>query len=325
MKPRLLTALAVLALVAGCATQAAQPAVTVTPANVMPGGAEPVTAAPNTSAGANAGCNREQSSPPLNPMPVPGAMPPGSTMASIADRGRLVVGVDQDTTLFGSRNTATGELEGFDIDVARELARSIFGDPDRIDFKVVTAAQREAVLRDGLVDLVVRTYSITCERRNVVDFSTTYFLARQRILAVKGAEIRSSADLSGKKVCVVRGTTSLTALLAISPAPTVYGVNAWTDCLVMLQQGQVDAISTDDAVLAGLKHQDPANVELVGNSLGDEPYGVGVKKGNEDLVRFVNGALDRMRTDGTWQRLYDRWLLNDLGPTSGPPVPQYEN
>ena len=111
------------------------------------------------------------------PQPRPGAMPPGSTMAAIVERGRLVVGVDQGTNLFGSRNPATGELEGFDIDLAREFARSIFGDPNRVDLRVVTAAERETALQEGQVDLVVRTYSITCDRKNQVAFSTPYYYA----------------------------------------------------------------------------------------------------------------------------------------------------
>ena len=108
------------------------------------------------------------------------------------------------------------------------------------------------------------------------------------------------------------GTTSLTRVFELNPRPTLIGVTSWTDCLLMLQQGQVDAISTDDVVLKGLAAQDP-NVELVGASLGNEPYGVGVKKGNDDLVRFVNGVLEGIRADGTWERLYDRWLLQTSG------------
>jgi polar amino acid transport system substrate-binding protein len=173
------------------------------------------------------------------------------------------------------------------------------------------------------VDLVVRTYSITCERKKAVAFSTTYFNANQKILVVKGSGIDSAGALSGRRVCAVTGTTSLTALLALDSRPTVLAVTSWTDCLVMLQQGQVDAISTDDAVLAGLAKQDP-NVEVVGDSIGVEPYGVGIKKENSDLVRFVNGVLDRMRVDGTWERLYETRLLS-LGPSPGPPAARYQD
>jgi polar amino acid transport system substrate-binding protein len=244
-------------------------------------------------------------------------------MAAIAERGRLVVGVDQNTFLFGFRNPASGQLEGFDIDVAREIARSIFGDPDRVDLRVVDASQRESALESGQVDLVVRTFSITCDRKDKVAFSTTYFNANQRILVVKGSGIASAADLSGKRVCAVRGTTSLSALFALDPRPTLFGVSSWTDCLVMLQQGQVDAVSTDDVVLFGLAAQDP-NTEVVGPSMGIEPYGVGIKKENTDLVRFVNGVLDEMRADGTWQRLYDA-RLRSLGPSPDPPSARYQD
>ncbi len=320
MKTRLVVALVLLALVTACGSPDSPQAVTVSPVNAMPGGAEEVTDGP---AAGNADCDREASLRP-GPLPSPGAMPPGSTMAAIVERGRLVVGVDQATNLFGSRNPATGELEGFDIDLAREIARRMFGDPDRVDLRVVTAAERETALQEGHVDLVIRTYSITCERKTKVAFSTTYFLAHQRILAVKGSGIRSAADLSGKRVCAVKGTTSLKVLFAIDPRPTLYGVSQWTDCLVMLQQGQVDAISTDDVVLSGLEAQDRKNVELVGASIGDEPYGIGAKLANGDLVRFVNGALEQIRQDGTWERLHQTWL-SSLGPSPGPPPTRYQD
>jgi polar amino acid transport system substrate-binding protein len=321
VRARIVLALTALVLgAAGCGSSSTPPtAVTVAPIEAQPAGAQEVTTLP---AAGNADCDREASLRP-GPQPRPGAMPPGSTMAAIAERGRLVVGVDQNTFLFGFRNPASGQLEGFDIDVAREIARSIFGDPDRVDLRVVDASQRESALESGQVDLVVRTFSITCDRKDRVAFSTTYFNANQRILVVKGSGIASAADLSGKRVCAVRGTTSLSALFALDPRPTLFGVSSWTDCLVMLQQGQVDAVSTDDVVLFGLAAQDP-NTEVVGPSMGIEPYGVGIKKENTELVRFVNGVLDEMRADGTWQRLYDA-RLRSLGPSPDPPSARYQD
>jgi polar amino acid transport system substrate-binding protein len=305
---------------AGCgASSTPPPSVSIAPAPVRPAGAQEITALPEAT---NVDCGDPEASLRPGPMPPPGAMPSGSSMAAIAERGRLIVGVDQNTAPFGSRDPGSGRLQGFDIDLAREIARAIFGDPDRIDLQVVEAGQRESALESGQVDLIVRTYSITCVRKQIVDFSTTYFYAKQKILATKGSQIHSAADLSGKRVCSVSGTTSLSRIFALNPRPTVIGVTSWTDCLLMMQQGQVDAISTDDVVLKGLADQDP-NMELVGDSLGDEPYGVGVKKGNDDLVRFVNGVLARVRDDGTWERLYDTWL-RDLGPSPGPPAARYQ-
>jgi polar amino acid transport system substrate-binding protein len=308
-------------LIAGCgASSTPPPSVSIPPQPVRPAGAQEITTAPEV---APAQCADAEASLRPGPQPSPGAMPPGSTMAAIQDRGRLIVGVDQNTNPFGFRDPGSGGLQGFDIDLAREIARAIFGDPNRIELQVVEAGQRESALVSGQVDLIVRTYSITCERKQIVDFSTTYFYAKQRILATKGSRIHSADDLSGKRVCSVSGTTSLKRVFDLNPRPTLIGVTSWTDCLLMLQQGQVDAISTDDVVLKGLADQDP-NVELVGDSLGNEPYGVGIKKDNDDLVRFVNGALEDIRADGTWERLYDRWLTS-LGPSPGPPTARYQD
>jgi polar amino acid transport system substrate-binding protein len=321
MRAWIVAALVALSLVAvGCQSSTSPTPVTVEPVNVWPAGAEQVTTVP--AAAGNADCDAEASLRP-SPLPPPGAMPPGSTMARIAERGRLIVGVDQDTNLFGFRNPASGQLDGFDIDLAREMARAIFGDPDRVQLQVVTANERQSMLESGRVDMVIRTYSITCERKEHVEFSTVYYYANQKILSIKGSGIDSAPALSGKRVCAVAGTTSLARLSALEPKPILYGATTWTDCLVMLQQGQVDAISTDDAVLEGLARQDP-NVEVVGPSLGIEPYGIGIKLQNTDLVRFVNAVLEEMRQDGTWQRLYDKHLQS-LGPSPGPPAPRYED
>ncbi|SCX19917.1 polar amino acid transport system substrate-binding protein [Mycolicibacterium fluoranthenivorans] len=319
MRARIIMALAVIGLAAGCGSVSEPVSVSVAPVEARPAGVTEVSTAP---AAAGADCDKEAS---LRPgrEPRPGAMPPGSTMAAIAARGRLIAGVDQNQYLFGFRNPATGALEGFDVDIARQIAGAIFGDPNRVEFRVVEAGQREAVLQSGEVDVVVRTFSINCARKQKVAFSTVYFNADQRILVRKDSGIDSAAGLAGKRACAVSGTTSLAKLYGLDPRPAVIGAPTWTDCLVMLQQGQVDAIGTDGVVLAGLAAQDP-NVEVVGASLGVEPYGVGIKKENEDLVRFVNGMLERIRTDGTWQRLYDE-RLQPLGPSPGPPPARYQD
>jgi len=203
------------------------------------------------------------------------------------------------------------------------MARGIFGDPDRIQFQALTSAQRIPALQSGQVDLVVRSMTITCARLQDVAFSTVYYQANQRILARSNSGIRAAADLGGKRACATTGSTSVSTMLALQPAPTVYGVADWTDCLVLLQQRQVDAVSTDDSILVGLQEQDPY-LQVVGASLSPEPYGIGINRDATDLVRFTNGVLDRMRTDGTWQRIYTRWL-SGLGPTPAPPAASYRD
>lgn len=318
MRGRLVILCVATALAAGCGSSSPPTPVSIAAVDVRPAGVEEVSDPPQQGAEE---CNREQSLRP-GPLPRPGAMPPNTTMAAIAERGRLIVGVDQNQLHFGSRNPATGVLEGFDIDIAREVARAIFGDPNAIDLRVVDAGERESVLQSGEVDLVARTFSISCARKQNVAFSTVYFYADQKILVAKGSGIRSAEDLGGKRGCAVSGTTSLAKLYSLSPDLTVFGANTWTDCLVMLQQGQIDVIGTDYVVLSGLAEQDP-NVEIVGPSIGVEPYGIGVKKENEDLVRFVNGVLAQISDDGTWERLYDDRLADSMGPSPSPPQPQY--
>ncbi|RJO76708.1 glutamate ABC transporter substrate-binding protein [Nocardia panacis] len=248
----------------------------------------------------------------------------GPTLDAIRARGRLVVGLDTGSNLFSFRDPISGTVVGFDADIAREVARDLLGNPDLIDFRTIGSGDREQALQNHTVDVVTKTMTITCERRQKVTFSTVYLRAGQRVLVVRNSGINGMADLAGKRVCIVRGTTSLDNMRRGQPAATVLTVPSWADCLVALQQRQVDAVSTDDAILAGMAAQDPYT-ELVGGPISSEPYGIGISKGSDDLVRAVNGTLDRIRADGTWNRLYRQWLQAVLGPTQGPPVPTYQD
>ena len=154
-------------------------------------------------------------------------------------------------------------------------------------------------------DVVVRTMTITCERLADVDFSSVYYQAGQRVLARRNSGITGVDSLKDKKVCVASGSTSLGNV--VNRVKTTVSVPNWTDCLVMLQQGQTDAISTDDTILAGLAAQDPYT-EIVGARFSREPYGMAINRAHPELVAFVNGVLARLRANGTWSRLNDRWL-----------------
>jgi polar amino acid transport system substrate-binding protein len=248
----------------------------------------------------------------------------GPTIDAIRARGRLVVGLDTGSNLFSFRDPVSGTIVGFDADIAREVARDLLGSPDLVEYRSLGSAERESALQNHVVDIVAKTMTINCERRQRVDFSTVYLHANQRVLAMKNSSIRGLADLAGKRVCIVSGTTSLDHIRRGQPAATILTVPTWADCLVVLQQRQVDAVSTDDAVLAGLAAQDPSYTELVGPSIAVEPYGIGIPKGEDDLVRFVNGTLERIRNDGTWVRLYQQYLMA-LGPLPAPPVPAYQD
>ncbi|MGV9612605.1 glutamate ABC transporter substrate-binding protein [Nocardia xishanensis] len=247
----------------------------------------------------------------------------GPAIDAIRARGRLLVGLDTGSNLFSFRDPVSGTVVGFDVDIAREIARDLLGNPDLIEYRILGSADRERALQDHTVDVVAKTMTITCERRTKVAFSTVYLRADQRVLAMKNSGITGIADLAGKRVCVVLGTTSLDHIRHEQPAATLLTVPTWADCLVVLQQRQVDAVSTDDAILAGLAAQDPYT-EVVGDSISAEPYGIGIAKEADDLVRFVNGTLERLRTDGTWMRIHERWLTA-LDPTPTPPAPTYQD
>jgi polar amino acid transport system substrate-binding protein len=244
-----------------------------------------------------------------------------AAVANIRARGRLIVGLDIGSNLFSFRDPITGEITGFDVDIAGEVARDIFGNPSQVEYRILSSDERVTALEKSEVDVVVKTMTITCERRKRVNFSTVYLDAYQRILASRDTPITKPADLSGKRVCVAKGTTSLHRIREIAPPPIVVEVVNWADCLVTLQQRQVDAVSTDDSILAGLVSQDPY-LHLVGPNMGTQPYGIGIKLDNTGLVRFVNATLERIRRDGTWNTLYRKWLTV-LGPAPGPPGARY--
>jgi polar amino acid transport system substrate-binding protein len=289
-----------------------------------PVGAEENPTASSTSAAPAPNCDPTASYRPDESLPPAGQMPAGSTMKAIQDAGQLIAGVDQNTFLFGFRNPTTNTLEGFDIDRVREIAKAIFGDPNKVQFKVVTSAGRIKALTDGDVHIVVRTMTATCERWQQINFSAIYYTAGQRILVDRSSKIANLDQLGGQKVCAADGSTSIKTI-ADHPAKLIpVQVDNWSDCLIMLQQGQVAAVSTDDTILSGMAAQDP-NVKMAGPRFTQEPYGIGIPKDQIDLVKFVNGVLAQSIADGSWARSYDTWLGRTGEPRPTPPQPVYRD
>jgi polar amino acid transport system substrate-binding protein len=312
----LLLAVAVVVALAGCTTAAYAP----TPLPSAPPSAteEAAPAAP----AAAAECDDPLASyAPPEEVPDPASLPAGSRAAEIRDRGRLVVGVSADSLLLGSRNPVSGEVEGFDIDMARLVAEALLGDPDAVELRVITAAERIPLLEEGSVDLVARNMTITCERWEQIAFSAEYYRSGQKVLVPLGSGATSLDDLAGQRVCAPGASTSLERL-ADFPDVVPVAADSHTDCLVRFQQGEVDAITGDDTVLAGLSAQDPY-AQVVGDTFSDEPYGLGMNAEDVDLVRVVNAVLARAVADGSWEASYDRWLADALGPAPQPPTPDY--
>ena len=241
----------------------------------------------------------------------------GSFMAKVKARGYLIAGVDQSTYHFGYLNPLDGQIEGFDIDMVRAVAQAIFGNPGRVQYKAITDAERIPDVLGGSVDIVAHTMTITCDRLRHVDFSSVYFDAHQRVLVPGDSRATAGlAALGGQKVCATQGSDSVTTIEDYPTHPRVVQVPYWTDCLVQLQQDQVAAISTDDAILYGLAAQDPFT-KVVGPELTEEPYGLAIAKQHPDFVRFVNAVLAQERADGSWTASYHHWV----GPQDAAPPP----
>lgn len=252
---------------------------------------------------------------PTGGLPSPGAMPTGSFMAQIQARGRLIAGVSADTLLFGYRNPLTGNLEGFDIDLVRQVSQAIFGDPNRVEYKVVTYAQRIPALLDGSVDIVADVMTVNCTRWQQIAFSSQYFDAGQKVLVRKDSLATRIDDLDGTRMCAATGSTNIEELKN-HPKITAVPVDDISDCMVLFQQGTVDSVTGDDTVLQGFVVQDPYT-KIIGPPITSEPYGLGIARTHPEFVQFVNAVLQRMRLDGTWKQMYARWLA----PTGAVPEP----
>lgn len=270
-------------------------------------------------------CNPTATLRPPASMPAPGAMPPASFMRTIQRRGYLVAGVNTGAYDFGYLNPATGTIDGFEIDLVRQIARAIFGDsnPTRVHLVALSVSQREHAVADGQVDIVVDTVTVTCKRKQQVDFSTVYYQANQRVLVPSDSPATDITAFYHRPVCATANSTPLDVIKKNYPQVIRYGAPQAIDCLVLLQEGKIPAISTDDSILLGFHVQD-RNTKIIGPSLASVPYGMEISKSHPEFVRFVNGVLARLRADGTWRALFDDWLAGIQGSNPVLPAPQYE-
>ncbi|GAA4138704.1 glutamate ABC transporter substrate-binding protein [Actinomadura keratinilytica] len=245
---------------------------------------------------------------------------------SVVGRDSLVIAVNEDRPGLGFRDP---DLQGFDIDVAREIARRLGVPRDRVDLRPVPRdVNREDLLVTGQVDMVVASYSITPERKTKVLFAGPYYVAHQDILVRRSdTAVRNVRDLAGRTLCSVAGSLSHRRVIdekGVKATPRESG--GYDQCLVGLQDGDVDAVSTDDLILAGLAaraRDGGAPVRLVNAPFSDEPYGVGLHRDDVAGCEAVNKAITRMYQDGTVPRLLHRWFgASGLRLTTT--VPQFE-
>ncbi len=228
------------------------------------------------------------------------------TLAAVKAKGVMVFGVRDSIHGFGYIDEKTRDLIGYDVDFCKAIAKKL---GVKAEFKPLTGATRIPQLLAGNVDLVAATMTKTAERAKQIDFSYTYFLTGQKFITRMGT-VKKLADLEGKKIGTAKGTTSEQNAKKALPTATIQAFDEHAPSFLALQQGKVFAITTDESILANIlsKAPDKEKYEIPNIQISDEPYGLGMRKGDKNLVNFVNATLLEMEKSGEAKQIYDKWF-----------------
>ncbi|MGC7094213.1 glutamate ABC transporter substrate-binding protein [Amycolatopsis lurida] len=229
------------------------------------------------------------------------------TAAAIRARGQLIIGSELDLPLLSERNSITGETEGFDATLAKLLAKYIIGETS-VKIAKATPETREALLQVGTVDAVIRIYTITPQRAQKVAFAGPYLMSGQSIATLsRERSITKPADLDGKSVVAVAGTTSVDALKRVAPDAQVRTFGTANECIQALEAGQAVAYVHDLTVLAGAARLND-KIRVIGEPFTSEPYGIGLPRGDTEFKKFVNDWLGKIVQSGIWEELWKESL-----------------
>ncbi len=247
----------------------------------------------------------------------------GTTMAELAESGSVTVGTKFDQPLFGLQGP-DGSPVGFDVEIAKIIASELGISEDNIDWVETVSSNREPFIQDGRVDFVVATYTINDARKEVIDFAGPYYEAGQSLMVrVDEDTINGPDDLAGKTVCSVDGSTPAQKIETDFPETTLRTFAAYTDCLDPLRNGQVDAVTTDNVILAGYVAESPDDFKVVGDPFTAEPYGIGVAKGDDDFRAFINDVLEEAFADGRWEQAWSATAGEVLPTPTAPVIDRY--
>ncbi|MCV2488399.1 glutamate ABC transporter substrate-binding protein [Geodermatophilus sp. YIM 151500] len=245
---------------------------------------------------------------------------PGTTMAELSEAGSITVGTKFDQPGFGLLNPTTDAPDGFDVEIAKIIAAELGIAPEGIEWVETVSANREPFLQNGQVDMVVATYTINDQRKELIDFAGPYYTAGQDIMVPTGNPqgIQGPEDLAGKRVCSVEGSTPAQNIRDNYPEAQLTLFDVYSKCADALANGQVDAVTTDNVILTGLVAGSDGGFELVGNPFTEEPYGIGVPKGDDEFRTFINDTLEQAYESGAWADAWDR----TAGAITGEPAPE---
>jgi glutamate transport system substrate-binding protein len=241
--------------------------------------------------------------------------PAGTPMAEWQEEGKVTIGVKYDVPPFGFQNPDTNEVEGFDVDMGNYIADKLGVEAEFIE---AISDNRIPFLMDGTADLILSTMTITTDRDAEIDFSRPYFIAHGRILVPKDSDIAGVEDLGGTRVCTALGSTYEATLTEQAPDAELELVDSYSECFELIQNGAVDAVSTDDVILTGMIIQDDS-LKMVGDQLTVEPYGVGIADGETELQAFLDETIEQSFEDGTWDELYEKWVGQYTGEEADHP------
>ncbi len=247
----------------------------------------------------------------------------GTTMAKLHDAGKITIGTKFDQPLFGLKGPS-GNPEGFDVEIGKIIATQLGLDPDKdIEWVEAVSANREPFIENGQVDIVIATYTINDKRKQVVDFAGPYYTAGQDLLVLKGNPdgIKSVDDVKGKEVCSVTGSTSEQNLK--DRGVNVLATDTYSNCLQPLRDGRVVAVSTDNVILAGLADQNEGEFEVVDKPFTSEPYGIGLKKGDDAFRGWINDVLEESFKDGQWAKAWEKTAGKVLATPEPPKIDRY--
>ncbi|WP_420593494.1 ABC transporter substrate-binding protein [Deinococcus sp.] len=235
-----------------------------------------------------------------------------SVRDDICTKGVFNAGVKYDSPPFGFVDE-NGDVGGFDVDLIKEIGKDLSAvckKPIKVVLKQVTSSNRIEFVQNGTIDIAAATATATFGRMDTVDFSNTYFIDGQRLLVPAGSPIKTVRDLAGKRVGTAQGSTSEVNLKAAAPKANVISLQQYTDAFTALQQGRVDAVSTDSTILLGLKASapDPTKFAIVGPFFSNEPYGMIMKQNDSKWRNFVNETLTRTADDGTYRKIFAKWF-----------------
>ncbi|SFC30890.1 glutamate transport system substrate-binding protein [Nocardioides terrae] len=246
------------------------------------------------------------------------SFPDGSRMKALADSGTINIGVKFDQPGIGFKGATDDMPQGFDPEIGKILAASLGIEPDKIKWTETISANREPFLQKGQVDLVIASYSITDERRQVVGQAGPYYVTGQQLLVKKDSDISSIDDVKGKEVCSVTGSTSLDQIEAKGATPR--GFDTYSECVDQVLNGTVDAMTTDGAILLGYAAEHPDDLKVAVDPFSEERYGVGYGKDHPEMCQWIVDTIKKAQDDGDWAKAFESTLGKSGVETPEPPT-----